>query len=122
MSSTLRLGAELTMGSLPSEHLVCIQAACDSRELAHFDALSITGAISAPVSIVTPYVRVNMGAWLGRDMGAAGDQSSRETGSAIAGEAGMRLSHFGAAIRVDQLNGVRRGTLHIASIVARVSF
>lgn len=122
VSSSLRLGAELTMGSLPSDHPVCTQAACDSRELAQFGALSITGAIAGPAGSVMPYVRANMGAWLGRDMGATVNQSSRETGYTIAGEAGMRLRHIAAAARVDQLHGVRRGTLHIASIVVRVSF
>jgi hypothetical protein len=122
MSSTLGFGAELTIGRLPSGDVVCVHAACDLRELARFGALSITGVISPPAGIVTPYLRANIGAWLGSDNGATGDQSSRETGSTIAGEAGIRLGQFAPAVRVDQLNGVRRGTLHIGSIVVRVSF
>ena len=121
-SSTFGFGAELTMGSLPTGDFVCIQAACDLRELAKFGALSITGVISPPAGIVTPYLRGRIGAWVGGDAGTTSDQSSREMGPAIAGELGIRLGQFAPAVRLDQLNGVRRGTLHILSIVVRVNF
>ncbi len=121
-SSTLGFGAELTMGHLPNGNLVCIDAACDLRELARFGALSIVGVISPSSGRVTPYLRANIGAWLGSDNGATGDESSLETGATIAGETGIRFGQFAVAVRLDQLKGVRRGMMQIASMVMRVSF
>jgi hypothetical protein len=109
-------------GRLPTGDLVCFQAVCDSRELARFGALAMTGVLSPAARTVAPYVRANVGAWLGSDHEAASDESSREAGLALAGETGVRLGQFVAGVRLDQLNGVRRGTLRIASFVARVGF
>ena len=122
ISSTARVGAEFTTGRLLTGDLVCFQDVCDSRELAQFGTLTITGVLSSSARTVAPYVRANVGAWLGRDNEAASYESSRETGLALAGEAGVRLGQFAAGVRLDQLSGVRRGTLRIASVVARVSF
>ncbi|MEP6495922.1 MAG: hypothetical protein ABJF01_24795 [bacterium] len=124
--ANIAIGAELMVGHLPTGHRACLglvaSPPCDVRELAKFGALSVTGAASFAVAMVTPYVRASAGAWAGHDAGAMGDQSSRETGFALAGEGGIRVAHLAVALRVDQLDGALNGAIRMASIVARVSF
>ena len=119
--SRLRLGGELTMAHLPTSDFVCFDI-CRPPELAYFGALSISGKISASAGGLLPYLRANVGAWIGRDDDVTDNQPSRERGSTIVGEAGIGVQHIALALRLDQLDGARSGTVRIVSIVVRAGF